>query len=462
MLYHGTERVRSLGTTRVTAKPGNEPLGVAADDPLRDLVSPVGGLIGRVIQLRPEPGDPPFPVAVATLGDLTQVLPEVARATGGATTRNLLDGAGGDVDPERAATVAVAEALERYSSCVYDPDQFIVATADELGGEALDLDTVPRCSPAELAHPKCPVIAPDRSAPIRWVRGVSLGDGRLRWVPAVMTYLHIPARHPGERFTLPISTGCAAHRTPVEAVRNAICEVVERDAICLTWLQRLPVPMIEIDRVDRELSGFLALTAERNSRIHLFDATTDVGIPTIYSLEITPDHPSCTTVVMCATDLDPRRAVAKVLREGAAARIGLAVDRPERTPDDFFSAFDGARYMGRPEHAGAFRFLLDTLTRRRLSDLPVLTTGDPTEDLRLLLDRLDRLGLEAIAVDLTTDEARRVGMHVVRVVIPGLQPLSFSHRARYLAHPRLFRAPAALGHPVATEADLNPWPQPFA
>ncbi len=396
-------------------------------DPLLGLASPLGGLIGQVIPLESQPGDPPFPVSVATLGDVTQVLPEVRRATGGVSTRNQLDGAGGDVDPDRALTVSLAEALERYSSCVYDPRQFTWATAAELG------------------------------------RGVSLATGRLCWVPAVLTYLHIPAQSAGERFSLPISTGCAAHRTPVEAVRNALCEVVERDAISLTWLQRFALPKIELDMVDVNLAGFLELAAERNSTVHLFDATTDIGIPTVYSLDVSRDHPTCTTVVMCATDLDPRRAVAKVLREAASARIALSVDRStSANPDDFITAYDGAAYMGRPEHLPAFGFLLDSPDRRRLSELPVLATGDPGADLRLLLGRLDRLGFEAFAVDLTTDEARRVGMHVVRVIVPGLQPLSFSHRARYLAHPRLYDAPAALGYPVHTEADINPWPQPFA
>ncbi len=73
-----------------------------------------------------------------------------------------------------------------------------------------------------------------------------------------------------------------------------------------------------------------------------------------------------------------------------------------------------------------------------------------------------RPGCEVVVADLTTDEARQVGAHVVRVLVPELMPLSFAHRARYLAHPRLYRAPAALGHRVHREPELNPHPQPFA
>ena len=44
---------------------------------------------------------------------------------------------------------ALAEALERYSNSAWTDDQLIVACQDELGAEALDLATLPRCSPRE-------------------------------------------------------------------------------------------------------------------------------------------------------------------------------------------------------------------------------------------------------------------------------------------------------------------------
>jgi ribosomal protein S12 methylthiotransferase accessory factor len=318
---------------------------------------------------------------------------------------------------------------------------------------------VPRCSAAELAHPRCPVTAPDPAAPIRWVRGVDLHTGRLRWIPAVLVYLHIVPASPGERFHLPISTGCAAHPDLATALVNAACEVVERDAISLTWLQRLGLPRIELDSVSPYLRGFLDVAAERDLRTYLFDATTDVGIPTVYSVEVAPAHSTCATVVMCATDLDPQRAVAKVLREAASARIALQVARPAAADlDSFATVYDGAVHMGRPEHTGAFDFLLRSPRRRPLSAMPLLASGDPATDLDLVLRRLRALDLAAYAVDLTTDEALRAGMHVVRAVVPGLQPLSFSYRC----HPRLYQAPARMGHPVHPEDGINPWPQPFA
>ena len=71
-------------------------------------------------------------------------------------------------------------------------------------------------------------------------------------------------------------------------------------------------------------------------------------------------------------------------------------------------------------------------------------------------------GISIYAVDLTTDEARRVGMKVLRVVIPALQPLSFCYTAQYKGHPRLYEAPSLMGYTVRDEQNLNKWPQPFA
>jgi ribosomal protein S12 methylthiotransferase accessory factor len=69
--------------------------------------------------------------------------------------------------------------------------------------------------------------------------------------------------------------------------------------------------------------------------------------------------------------------------------------------------------------------------------------------------------MEAYAVDLTCDEAREIGMWVVRVIVPGLMPLSFVGAAQYRGTPRLYEAPVAMGYTAHAAADLNPWPQPF-
>ncbi|MPZ50654.1 MAG: hypothetical protein GEU75_15380 [Dehalococcoidia bacterium] len=406
------------------------------------LVRPLTGLVQHPIALREEIGTPVFEIAVADLGNLTMAFPHVATPFGTDARNEALGGAGADIDAERAWVRAVAEAAERYACTVYAEEDFVVTSARELGNQALDFARLPRLSEREYADPHCPFQRPNSAVPIRWTRGYSLVDRCERYVPAIMTHLYMSARE-GERFWAPISTGVAAHTDLATALVSAICEVIERDAIALTWLARLQLPRIELDDALPE-----ALAANyarlRRSLVHqiFFDATTDLGIPTVYALQLVDGHPRMAQYVNCATDFNPAAACAKTIREAAPARVVLQLDRdlPESVAD-FASLHEGAVYHGRSGHSDAFAFLLESDARRSLTAMEIDAPVDAQGRLRLLLERLRALDMEVIAVDLTTDEVRVAGLWVVRVVIPDLMPMTPLHRARYLGPPTTLSLP---------------------
>jgi ribosomal protein S12 methylthiotransferase accessory factor len=88
--------------------------------------------------------------------------------------------------------------------------------------------------------------------------------------------------------------------------------------------------------------------------------------------------------------------------------------------------------------------------------------AEETQQLDFLVKRLHSLGMDCIALDLTTDELRDVGLWVVRVVTPELVPMSAVYRARFLGYRRIYDYPEKAGFGKLTEADINPAPQPFA
>lgn len=429
---------------------------------LEDFYQPVGGLMTYANQLPSNPGEPHYPIYGSSLGDLNQVSLFKAR---GFQRKLEMTGAGGDVDAEQAKIKAIAETLERYCSCVYKDEQFILATANELEGEALDLDDIPQVSEEEAQHPDCIIGKPDKNKKIRWVRGMSLTQNRLIWVPAVMTYLYIPL-HDNERFWIPISTGCAIHRSYEEALINGINEIVERDSIALTWLHRLELPKLEINESllpSWVLEFYHRVRDQPFFETEFFNATTDLGIPSIYSVQTTPYNSKVASLVMATTDLDPMIAFSKILREGASLRIALQNKEIDEKPiDQFMDVMDGALYMGKKENMHKFDFLKKSKRVNSLHEMPSITSGDLNHDLVYLINKLKEKGHEVIAVDLTTDEARRSGMRAVRVIIPSLMPLSFVHRARFLGTKRLYDAPVKMGYGIRTQDDINPDPQPFA
>ncbi len=373
-------------------------------------------------------------------------------------------GWGVGVGSEDASLPALAEAVERHATGTCYEEQLTWSSAEALDGRALDLASIPRCSDSEMSNPHCSLNLPSKKEPIRWVKGLSLHDGNGIYIPAVMVYSNAGWRGAQERFWLPISTGCAAHSSYEEAVLSALCEVAERDAISLVWLQKLPLPRIRIDRdLDPAASEYWNICQRSSADIdyHLFDATTDVRLPTVYGIQVSRHHPFARTIVACATALRMDNAIAKVIKDLVSTKRAFLHDRPlPHDPAAFRGLLDGATYMGRPEHASAFDFLLESTQHVSLRGLS--SAERPLDTLSQVLDHLRTLGMQALAVDLTTDEALRAGLRVVRVIVPELQPLSLHSAVQYRAHPRLYNAPARMGYIPNDEMHLNTYPQPFA
>jgi ribosomal protein S12 methylthiotransferase accessory factor len=425
-------------------------------------VQPFTGIVTDASLQMPSDQTAEFFIGAATLGDLSQAMPgldQFAAALG----RGELGGSGTSLDEEHASAVAVAEALERYCTVMLAERDVVTASANELGDEATDWRAFPASSQAELSDPKCPLVRFDPAAPIRWVRGWSLTHARRTYVPLAMTHLYL-ALAPAERFYLPISTGVSAHGDLRRACVSAICEVIERDAIALTWLAKLPLTrmIVECDG-PAEAAAEIAATRRRGADYAYFDATTDLGIPTTLCVQSVADEPLLGQVVSCATHFSPGVALAKTIRE--AACVSTLFESPEPPPADvadFMHLMHGSSYMARAEQRSQFDFLLGSrraapFARCQPADLPL----DPGAQLDHLRDLFRRKNMDVVLVDLTVDEIRAHGLSVVRAVVPALMPMTFVQRARFLGHPRLYDYARSLGHDL-TERGVNSAPMPFA
>ena len=439
------------------------------------LESPVG-LVSRTAELAQAPGEPAFSIWTGFLGDLSAPLRSQTTWNHRVESGNI-DGAGGAIDADLARHIAIVESLERYSSCSWEAEELIWDTPAGLGEAAIGPERWPACSPAELADPQCGLIPSDPRIPLRWVRGWSLTRGREVFVPAVLVYLKLPVRSPSERFINMVSTGTAAHSDLREAVLGGLLEVVERDAIALTWLQRLRLPevVVDPDALGPEAAEYHRVGTSTELTVHLRDATTDYGIPILYAVQTSEVDTELAQVVAATCDLDPQRALAKIYRELVSLRIALRSHarspRAKEVTGQDMTVVGGALADAAPSMRHVFDFLLEgPRPARRLADVgrPELrstrgpSAGSAADPLARVVSALERAGSEAVVVDITTDEARQVGMHVVKALVPEAVPLSFSHHARYLATPRLYEAPRAMGLTAHDEAGINPVRQPFA
>lgn len=377
-----------------------------------------------------------------------------------------LSGAGRAMDaPSTARLIAIAEAAERYAGTDFPDPTETWAIAADLSGPVLDLDAIPRCSAREYATGRCPFAPFDPAAPMRWLRGLDLATGEPTWLPAVMARYTMPDATRAESFWFRISTGYALHFDPTEALLRGLHEVVERDAIALTWHQMLPLRPLVVDEPSEALRALLDWGDRHFVETYLFDATTDVGVPTVYCLQTADHDERCAQFVGCGTGRTLLEAAEKALLEAVPGRSLLATDEPVKEDlADHSTVLDGARYMAARHRREAFDFLLAGAGARAVSrsDRGPVLPDDSGAALTALVGDLASKGMQVLAVDRTTRELATAGLSAVSVVVPALQPMSLLPYGQFRAHPRLYAAPELMGFRSRTEKELNPWPQPFA
>ncbi len=419
------------------------------------LVGPVAKVWPKTLRV------PEFHICTASLGNLTAAYPHVTSADGGDMERVSLNISGCDRDLKMACVKAVAEAAERYSSVVFHNAEVLTATADELGTEAVDWHRLPKGSSYEYQRPDaiCRRFGPNDR--IGWIPGISLLSGERKYVPLALVFLD--RSDESSRHWLPISTGMAAHTDIKAAMVSAICEVIERDAIALTWLLRLPLPRLAVeDAATLAVSESLDTVSRSGVRHLLFDATTDIGVPTVYAVQLRDNNPLLANLVSCATSFDECEAIDKTARECAA--VALSFEQERYVPDDpdlFTRLEDGAAYMSHPARRQAFSFLMRSTETVSAPRYPCPPESN-CERLARLQDIFRNLDMEVVVVDMTPDDVRAAGLVVVRALIPDLMPMSCVTRFRYLGHRRLHDYAARFGMDASCPENINPFPQPFA
>ncbi|GIJ12067.1 YcaO-like family protein [Micromonospora andamanensis] len=380
----------------------------------------------------------------------------------GASVPEFSDGAGRTYrDPELARRIAICEAVERYAGLYSRPAPIITATARELGSRALSLDEVARCSAAELRRPDCPVVLPDPDAVIRWTEAVELTNEEHRLIPLMMARMCPPVM-PAERFWLSMSTGCAIHRTPAQALLGGLYEVIERDSISVAWLRRLPLPRLDPAAVSTDVAEIVSWFRDRHITVHLFDATTDVAVPSVLCVVESPNDRRVSQVMGAAAGFDVPGTALKAVLEATVLIAPLSGRiRIPRRYRDFADPMAGAANMARASRRRAFSFLLDGAGERDTSIPPGRQVGSPEAELAQVLNVLRQRGMTAYATDVTPPEVAAAGYTVVQVQVPALQPASLAPQMQYRGHNRLRHPHPATGR-VPRQRDLNRWPLPIS
>ncbi|MFE2293391.1 TOMM precursor leader peptide-binding protein [Streptomyces sp. NPDC059452] len=324
-----------------------------------------------------------------------------------------------------------------------------------------------------------PLLSPfDPDRPIPWVWGHSLRDEAPVLVPARLA--HYGAGVDADNFVFECSNGCATGGSLEEAILFGLLELVERDAFLLAWYGRARLTGIDLTTATAPaVRSMIDRAALHGYDVHAFDTRMDLAVPVVTALAVRRDGGDGTLSFSAAAGFDPADTVEAALSEVLTYIPHLPYQVADRRTEleamerDFGKVLhlkDHAQLYGLPSMARHAAEYLDPVAvlplEEAFADWQPLRprTDDLLDDLRLLRDQLTGAGYDVIAVDQTTPEQRRMGLHTVSAIVPGLLPMDFGWaRQRALTMPRLRTALRAAGRRAddLPEAEIKAVPHPF-
>nr|WP_289233016.1 YcaO-like family protein [Barrientosiimonas endolithica] len=255
---------------------------------------------------------------------------------------------------------------------------------------------LPAALPEQRADPGFPAAA--TYAQDRFTRTFSLLDQRPAWVPAALV-----SNDPGFG-AIATSSGLAAGASVTTALLRATQELVERDALMVTWLHGLrprttPAPVRVSELVDKVDGGATVLDLTPRHSPH--------PVAMVVGSAPLPDRPRHGAGIACRATW--AEAVEKATLEWAQAMTYVGVTaggRPRPEPHDVVSFDEHARFYSlRPD-------LWATLPIHRgtPAEPPASSTAtDAAEQLHELVMSLHRNGIRLFYRDLTTLDVAACG-----------------------------------------------------
>ncbi len=248
--------------------------------------------LGPVLALnvhRPETTDLGLYSASCRHSPLAALMPDVeSRPMAGQSP--LVPAGGKGATLVQAVTGALGEAAERLLAILHYQHvlpELVFASYDELqrlGVEAIHPDRLPLFAPEQYAVPSFRWRPFTPQSRVRWIRGTRMLTGEPVLVPAQLVLLWYE-RLPGEMpIGYPTTGGLAFHSDDRRAILHALYEVVERDAINVGWVCRIPPRRIEVDIASflRDLlGGPRRMSSALVSGVHVFLNTLDGPLPVI-------------------------------------------------------------------------------------------------------------------------------------------------------------------------------------
>jgi ribosomal protein S12 methylthiotransferase accessory factor len=386
--------------------------------------------------------------------------------------KNFSNSGGASIFRDIAISKSIGEAVERYSSAIFDIDSLPLSSYNEADFPCVHPDSFALYSEDQYSREDFRFVPFTTDTPVKWTEMTDILKSERVFLPAAAVYMpYYYYQGTGDSPILqPISTGLACHGSFEKAAISAISEVIERDAVMICWQAQLSMPQIRIETLSDSNYEIVKRLEKNGSKVVMLDITMDHGVPTILSVLVSDNPESPALIFAGAADPDPERAVCKSLEELPHTRRYCS--RLMKYSPTFQAEFpDHANVADQAEHLHFYcdhnnahyaDFIFKSTKRKAFDEINSLVEESTKATLYNLLQSLNNIGEIVYLKDLTSVDVKELGLHVIRAVLPGFQRLSMGYINRQLGGERLWIISQKLGFKgINKETGDNPAPHPY-
>lgn len=384
------------------------------------------------------------------------------------------------LNKKEAVVKAVMETIERWYLSDYSEKELLFDSFDNIKKKVkypIDPKIFLLTSGKQLLQKQYKQFRWDESTPFYWTKVNSLHDKSESFIPAQLIHFMYKKSYTEPTIRLSDSTGAAAGISTDQALYNAVCELIERDAYAITYYNRLPIKKIRTDQInDNTIKNLITYISRHYFTVLLFDIRLDIDIPIFLCLLIDETNvgPKISIGVKCSLSWQDAMsgAIMEALQGINATRTIIALQQSLKKNE--FKKFglgmqailERVMYWANPISVDDISFLLSSSYESFKPPMQkeVILGSSFSNLLSVVIRKLEKVGINKIYwKQITPSYLNKYNITSVKVVIPNLQTIPLDGSLFYFGGDRLYNVPVRCGFQKnpTQEKDFNRIPHPL-
>ena len=319
---------------------------------------------------------------------------------------------------------ALGETIERYCLDSYDSSETLISSSKKLEHNYLDPLRITPFSSRQLVANSFKEFRINDHSRFTWINGKSITQKKNILIPLQLIAINYKRIRNEPIIISPISTGAAAETTLKEAIYKGICEIVERDAFMISYLNKLTSPQVDLLSIhDREINEIIDTCNRYALKIVVIDLTTDLNIPTFAAILIDKTNLGPAVSIGLKAGFNLKQTVIGAIEESFLTRHWIrdksaynSILSNDKEANIFKSR---AKFWLSTKSLKFLDFWLNNNKLKRFTDNELMPKQNLLEN---VIKILKEKNMDVIYVDITKPEIKKMGFKIKEVAVDWHNP----------------------------------------